>query len=105
MTENEEKFLELIKEKADSLDQRAVQFEEHLRSIEGEMQEIKKSLAYVKHKLGEHDEKIFHLSDFQRKQEREQNPEVLREIKHDLTFLTEKAAKTERDIFELKKKF
>ncbi|HET7577642.1 MAG TPA: hypothetical protein VFK33_00040 [Bacillales bacterium] len=100
MTENEEKFLELIKEKANSLDERAEKFEEHLRSIETEMQEIKHSLAYVKHKIGEHDEKIFHLSDFQKKSD----PDVLGDIKRDLTFLTEKAAKTERDIFDLKKK-
>lgn len=100
MTENEEKFFELIKEKADSLDRRAVLFEEHLHSIENQVKEIKKSLSYVKHKIGEHDEKIFHISDFQKKQD----PEVLREIKRDLTFLTEKAAKTERDIYELKRK-
>lgn len=100
LTENEQKFLEMIKEKSDSLDKRAVQFEEHLRSIEQDMQEIKKSLAFVKYKIGEHDEKIFHLSDFQSKQD----PDILQEIKRDLTFLTGKAAKTERDIYDLKRK-
>lgn len=100
MTENEAKFYELIKEKADSLDERAEQFEEHLYKIESEVKEIKKSLAYVKHKIGEHDEKIFYISDSHKKQD----PEVLSEIKRDLTFLTEKAAKTERDIYELKNK-
>lgn len=94
LTENEERFLELIKEKADSLDRRAIQFEEHLQSIEIDVQVIKENLAFMKYKIGESDEKVFNLADFQNKQE----------IKRDLTFLTGKAAKTERAIYDLKRK-
>src|SRR5699024_6397825 len=96
----EEKFLKIIQEKADSLDKRAEKFESHLYYIEQEVQDIKKSLNYVKHKIGEHDEKIFHLKDYQPKFDKN----VWAEIKGDLDFLTEKASNTERDIYYLKKK-
>jgi hypothetical protein len=92
LTENEERFLKLIREKANSLDERAGQFEEHLHGIETEMREIKKSLAYMQHELGEHNEKICRLEDYRKG-----------EMKRDLTFLTEKTAKTEQNLFELKK--
>lgn len=101
LTENEEKFLKIIQEKADSLDKRAAQFEGKLHGIEQEVHAIKKSLTYVKHKIGEHDEKIFHLED----EKSNQDNNVLQEIKGDLDFLTDKATKTERDIYYLKRKF
>lgn len=101
MTENEEKFLQIIQEKADTLDKRAAQFEDKLYGVEQEVKEIKKTLSYVKHKIGEHDEKIFHLEEDQA----HQDSDMLEEIKGDLDFLTDKATKTERDIFYLKRKF
>jgi monomeric isocitrate dehydrogenase len=100
MTENEEKFLQIIKEKADSLDKRSAKFEKHLYSIESELKDIKKSLAYVKHKIGEHDEKLFYLSDYQDNARNENE----KDIRNQLDFLTEKTAKTEREIFLIKKK-
>lgn len=99
MTENEEKFLQLIRDKADTLDKRAEKFEAHLHTIESELQDIKKSLTYVKHKIGEHDEKLFHLTHHQK----ELKPSDVKDIKHKLDFLTEKTAKTEREIFLLRR--
>ena len=88
MTENEDKILETIKEKANELDERASQYEKQLYTVEDEVREIKKTLSYIKHKLGEHDEKIYHLSNFQ--EQENQNTGFLKEIKRDITYLTEK---------------
>lgn len=98
MTENEEKFLQMIREKADALDKRAERFENHLQSIEDEMKAMKKTLAYVKHKIGEHDEKLFHLSAEQR------NGFELHEIKEKIEFLTQKTSQCEQEIYLLKKR-
>ncbi|HET7628496.1 MAG TPA: hypothetical protein VFK44_08935 [Bacillales bacterium] len=94
LTENEQRFLQLISEKAAALDERAGRFEHQLHGIEDEMREIKKSLASMKQRLDMEEDNVCRIDQFCSEKD---------DMKRDLYGIAKKTAATEKSLSQLKK--